>query len=122
MAQLLPTFQQYNIKTNEAMLKCILDPSHVLDEEDDILKKEDVTRRFCYSLHNHRSILMGTGSMTSRALKRVTIRVNAKRKKQANISKPTVKISKFKNSNQTNPDGCHPDGVLLPERRYLRHK
>ena len=122
MAQLTPILQQHNIKTTEDILRCILDPSHASDEEDDILKMEEVTRRMCHSLHNQRSILMGTGSMTSRALKRVMIRVNAKRKKQAIISKTTSKISKFQNSPTTNPEGSHPTGVLLPERRNILHK
>ena len=87
MAQLTPLLEQHQITDHEEITKCIIDPSHACDEEDVILKMEEITRRLCHSLHNHRSILMGTGSMMSRAIKRVTNKGIAKHNKQAKRSK-----------------------------------
>jgi len=91
------------------MTTYILDPSHVAPDEDTALILEEVTRRMCYTLHNHRSIQLGTGSATSRALRRVGVPGVNRNRKQVKMLQ-TCKLS------ITHP----PDGVLLPEKRNIR--
>jgi hypothetical protein len=67
------------------IVRNILDPSHIAYEQADILLLESITRRMCYTLHNHRAINLGTGSMSGRALGRLSwVRGGKRVKQQAN--------------------------------------
>jgi len=71
MVQVGPILRQMKSPDPDDLVRCILEPSHYAVSEEDTLYYEGITRRMCYTLHNHRSILLGTGSMTARAIRRV---------------------------------------------------
>ena len=103
--QLQDIFQRVPAGDDEALVRVILDPSHYVEAEDDIIKVEEVTRRYCYTLHNHRSIILGNGSATSRAIKRVTGRGNYLNKQAHSKSKSNPKFPKTPKQVNTLPRG-----------------
>jgi hypothetical protein len=67
----------------ENLTKLILDPSHEDHDVETTLCLEEITRRMCYNLHNHRAIILGTGSLRGRAIKRYSWVRRGKRKSES---------------------------------------
>ena len=61
----------YDSNNPDMIANVIVDPSHITTSKDAVTNLEDITRRLCFKLHNHRSMLMGLGSMNTRAFKRL---------------------------------------------------
>ena len=57
--------------SDDDLAQQILDPSHLTSDEALLGDVEDITRRMCFKLHNHRAIALGIGSMNSKALRRI---------------------------------------------------
>ena len=79
-------------------------------DDDTALMLEGVTQRLCYTLYNHWSIQLGTGSTTNRALRQVAVHGFSQNRKQVIQTVPKLSSN-------------YPvDGVLLRERRNILKK